>query len=165
MKELHLNHYSTVNTSFEDDSMTALSRYCCGKNTTIVGLLDTTFCLLSLRTEAINPTVFPILLASWFIFWPCTWGRQGVCGAWAGWVLPAAPMCCWCINTFQGTGNWSRNCERVWASCKERGLHDWSWFLRWLNTAIKMKPYSFLCFCVLKVCTKCVASVAYPEKM
>lgn len=63
MKELHLNRYSTVNTSFEDDSVTAFSKYCRGKNTTISRLLDITFCLLSLRAEAINPTVFPILLA------------------------------------------------------------------------------------------------------
>lgn len=63
MKELHLNRYSTVNIFFEDDSMTAFSRYCYGKNTTISRLLDITFCLLSLRREAINPAVFPILSA------------------------------------------------------------------------------------------------------
>lgn len=64
MKELHLNHHSTVNISFKRDRMTAFSRHCHGKNATISRLLDITFCLLFLRTEAINPTVF-LILSAW----------------------------------------------------------------------------------------------------
>lgn len=43
--------------------MTAFSGYCRGRNITISRLLDITFCWLSLRTEAINPTVFAVLSA------------------------------------------------------------------------------------------------------
>lgn len=64
MKELYLNHYSTVNISFKHDSVTAFSMHCPGKNGTISRLLDITSCLLFLRTEAINPTVFSVL-SSW----------------------------------------------------------------------------------------------------
>lgn len=106
MKELHLKHYSTVNVSFKHDRMTAFSRHCHGKNATISRLLDIATCLLFLRTEAVNSTVFPILSA-----WQADLFFGHVHGAGKGCVvreqdgsfLQPPGLCCCCKNTFLGT--------------------------------------------------------------